>query len=154
MFHDPIQQSSFKANVFPGFFALDPFVLQNFCALREEFFVKRRVFNELRLVYVRRRHVRFFFHNIFTQSTPNGSVAATKIKHRNWTMESCNLFRLWRVPWMYLYFSSLRISWAIRLNSAVTGDFRSSLTIGMPRSPPSRVAISIGISPSSGTRNR
>src|SRR6059058_5502496 len=66
MFHDPIQQSSFKADVFPGLFALDPLVLQNFCALREELLVKRRFFNELRLIGFRRRHVRFFFHKIST----------------------------------------------------------------------------------------
>src|ERR1700751_1286544 len=64
MFHDPIQQSSFKADVFPGLFALDPFVLQNFCALREEFLIERRLFDELRLICFRRGHVRFFFHNI------------------------------------------------------------------------------------------
>src|SRR5947207_11997886 len=29
MFHDPLKQSSFKANVFTGFLALNPFVLQN-----------------------------------------------------------------------------------------------------------------------------
>src|SRR5205814_1212939 len=66
MFHDPIQQRYFKADVFPGFFALDPLVLQNFCALREELLVKRRFFNELRLIGFRRRHVRFFFHKIST----------------------------------------------------------------------------------------
>src|SRR5437899_10611087 len=67
MFHDPIQQSSFKADVFPGFFALDPLVLQNFCALRKKLLVKRRFFNELRLLCFRRRHVRLlFFHEIST----------------------------------------------------------------------------------------
>src|SRR5437773_7539225 len=74
MFHDPIQQSSFKADVFPSFFALDPLVLQNFCALRKKFLVERRLFDELRLICFRRRHVHFFFHKISTQSTPNGSV--------------------------------------------------------------------------------
>src|SRR5262249_33773402 len=52
MFQDPIQQRSFKADVFPGFFAFDPLVLQNFCALREEFLVERRLFDELRLICV------------------------------------------------------------------------------------------------------
>src|ERR1044072_9671130 len=61
MFHDPIQQSSFKADVFPGFFAFDPLVLQNFCALREELLVKRRLFDEVRLICFRRGHVHFFF---------------------------------------------------------------------------------------------
>src|SRR5262245_12235690 len=64
MFHDPIQQSSFKADVFPGFFTLDPLVLQNFRALRKELLVERRVFDELRLVSFRRGHVRLFFHKI------------------------------------------------------------------------------------------
>src|ERR1041384_6688033 len=55
MFDDPIQQSSFKADVFPGLFALDPLVLQNFCALREELLIERRIFDELRLICFRRR---------------------------------------------------------------------------------------------------
>src|SRR5215470_12708226 len=75
MFHDPIQQSSFKANVFPGLFALDPLVLQNFCALRQELLVERRLLDELRLICFRRGHVRFFFHKISTESTPNDPVA-------------------------------------------------------------------------------
>src|SRR5436309_6122190 len=62
MFHDPIQQGSLKADVFSGFFALDPLVLQNFRALGEELLVEGRVSNELRLVVFRRRHLRFFFH--------------------------------------------------------------------------------------------
>src|SRR4030095_10804873 len=47
MFQDPIQQSSFKADVFPGFFAFNPFVLQNFRALGKKLLVERRVFDEL-----------------------------------------------------------------------------------------------------------
>src|SRR5580765_6004060 len=66
MFHDPIQQSSFKADVFPGFFTLDPLVLQNFCALRKELLVERRLFDELRLICFRRRHVSLYFHKIST----------------------------------------------------------------------------------------
>src|SRR5262249_22356669 len=53
MFHDPIQQSSFKADVFPGFFALDPFMLQNFRSLSKKLLVKRRFFEELRLICLR-----------------------------------------------------------------------------------------------------
>src|SRR6059058_6088032 len=65
MFHDPIQQSSFKADVFPGFFALDPLVLQNLRSLRKKFLVKRGFLDELRLICFRKRgHVRFFFHKI------------------------------------------------------------------------------------------
>ncbi len=44
-----------------------------------------------------------------------------------------------------VYGRALRICSAILLNSAVTGDRRSSFTIGIPRSPASRVAMSIGI---------
>src|ERR1700730_11732155 len=84
MFHDPIQQGSLKADVFAGFFALDPLVLQNFRALGEELLVKGRVSNELRLVVFRRRHLRFFFHKTCGKST---------IKHLNWTRASRNLFR-------------------------------------------------------------
>src|SRR5262245_38838767 len=64
MFYDPIQWSSLKPDVFPGFFALDPFVLQNFCALCKDLLVGRRLFDELRLICFRRGHVRFFFHKI------------------------------------------------------------------------------------------
>ena len=43
-------RASFKADVFPGFFAFDPLVLQNLCTLRKELLVKRRIFDELRLI--------------------------------------------------------------------------------------------------------
>src|SRR6266566_8019835 len=59
MFHDPIQQGSFKADIFPGFFALDPLMLQNFRSLSKELLIKRRFSNELRLICFRRRHVGF-----------------------------------------------------------------------------------------------
>src|SRR5437899_12149796 len=62
MFHDPIKQSPFKADVSAGFFAFNPLMLQNFRALSEELLVKGRVSNESRLVGFRRRHLRFFFH--------------------------------------------------------------------------------------------
>src|SRR5437773_8976393 len=63
MFHDPIKQSPFKADVFTGFLALNPFVLQNLSALRKELLVKRRILDELSLIFFRRRHLRsFFFH--------------------------------------------------------------------------------------------
>src|ERR1041385_8789153 len=75
MFHNPIQQGSFKADIFPGFFALDPLMLQNFRSLSKELLVKRRFFNELRLICFRRRHVQFLFHKMFAESTPNGSMA-------------------------------------------------------------------------------
>jgi hypothetical protein len=41
MFHDPIKQSPLKADVFTGFFALNPFVFQNLRPLGKEFLVKR-----------------------------------------------------------------------------------------------------------------
>src|SRR6516225_4868289 len=64
MFHNPIQQGSFKADIFPGFFALDPLMFQNFRSLSKELRITRRFFNELRLICFRRRHVRFFFHKM------------------------------------------------------------------------------------------
>src|SRR5213592_3586040 len=57
MFHDPIEQSLFKADVFASFFAFDPFVFQNLGALGKELFIKNRIFNELRLILLRRRHL-------------------------------------------------------------------------------------------------
>jgi len=41
MFQDPIQQSSFKADVFAGFFAFNPLMLQDLRALGKELLVKR-----------------------------------------------------------------------------------------------------------------
>src|SRR5207253_3129575 len=38
MFHDPIEQRFLKADIGPGFFALDPFVFQNLLALSEKLF--------------------------------------------------------------------------------------------------------------------
>jgi len=51
MFHDPIEQCLFETDVFAGFLALDPLVLQNFRALGEEFLVENRIFNELRSLF-------------------------------------------------------------------------------------------------------
>src|SRR5207249_3699962 len=77
MFHNPIQQGPFKADIFPGFFALDPLMLQNFRSLGKKLLVKRRFSNELRLICFRRRHVCFFFHKFSSESTPNGSLITT-----------------------------------------------------------------------------
>src|SRR5438552_8799122 len=66
MFHDPIQQTLVKADVHAGFFALNPLVLQNLCALRKEFLVKDRNLNEPRLIFFRgERHLSLFFHKIW-----------------------------------------------------------------------------------------
>jgi hypothetical protein len=51
MFHNPIEQCLFETDVFAGFLALDPLVLQNFRALGEEFLVENRIFNELRSIF-------------------------------------------------------------------------------------------------------
>src|SRR5436190_7851392 len=57
VFHDPIAERFFEANISSGLFALDPFVFQNFFPLREELLVEHRVFNELRLFAFARGHV-------------------------------------------------------------------------------------------------
>src|SRR5438067_13556977 len=64
MFHDPLEQSLFKADVFAGFFALDPFVSQDLRALRKELLVENRILNELRFIFFRRRHLWLLFHTI------------------------------------------------------------------------------------------
>jgi hypothetical protein len=69
MFHDPIKQRLFEADVFAGFFALDPFVLQNFGPLGKELLVENRILNELRLTFFQTRHLSLFFHKIWDQST-------------------------------------------------------------------------------------
>jgi len=48
--NNPIEQRLLEANIGSGFLALDPLVFQNFFALRQEFFVKNGVLNELRLI--------------------------------------------------------------------------------------------------------
>src|SRR2546428_11009606 len=70
MFHNPIEKRFFKADVFPGLFALDPFMFQNLFALGQEFFVKHRVLNELRFVFLGlgNGHVDSFFHKNENQS--------------------------------------------------------------------------------------
>src|SRR5438552_16464586 len=64
MFHDPIEQSSLKADVFAGFFAFNPLMLQNLSALGEELLVECRILDELSLIFFLRWHLRFFFHKI------------------------------------------------------------------------------------------
>ena len=70
MFHDPVEERFFKADIASGFFALDPFMLQNFFPLGEELFVEDRVLNELRFVLLDfgNRHVDSFFHKNENQS--------------------------------------------------------------------------------------
>src|SRR5437763_15583227 len=68
MFHDPIKQCSLKADVFAGFFAFNPLMLQNLRALGEELLVERRILDELSLIFFRRRHRRFLFHKTCVDS--------------------------------------------------------------------------------------
>src|SRR5207245_6195183 len=86
MFHDPIKQGSFKADVFAGFFAFNPLMLQNLCPLSKELLVERRTLNESSLIFFRRRHRRFFFHKIWDKST--------KSTHWNQTAQPHHLFSL------------------------------------------------------------
>ena len=51
MFHNPVEQRFFKANVGAGLFALDPLVFQNFFALGQKFLVEDRIFQELRTLF-------------------------------------------------------------------------------------------------------
>src|SRR3954471_6772090 len=62
VFHDPIAERFFEADISPGFLALDPFMFQNFFPLREELLVEHGVFNELRLFAFSRHHVGTVFH--------------------------------------------------------------------------------------------
>src|SRR4029453_4472292 len=71
VFHDPIKQCFFEADVFAGFFALNPLVFQNFGPLGKELLVKNRILDELRLTFFQRRHLSLFFHKIWDQSTSN-----------------------------------------------------------------------------------
>ena len=50
MFHDPIQQGFFKADISSGFFAFDPLMSQNLGTLGEKLLVQDRIPNELRVV--------------------------------------------------------------------------------------------------------
>src|SRR5687768_15969964 len=62
IFHDPIEQRPFKADISPGLFALDPFVFQNLFSLGKEFLVENRVLHELGLLPLGGRHVGTVFH--------------------------------------------------------------------------------------------
>ncbi len=41
MVHGPVHECFFKANIMPCFFALNPFIAQNFLPLSDELFVER-----------------------------------------------------------------------------------------------------------------
>jgi hypothetical protein len=69
MFHDPIEQGPFKADVFSGLFAFDPLVFQNLGTLREKLLVQDRILNELGLILLQKRHLRIVFHKIGDEST-------------------------------------------------------------------------------------
>src|SRR5438067_13668306 len=78
MFHDPIEQSSLKADVFAGFFAFNPLMLQNLSALGEELLVECRILDELSLIFFRRRHLGFlFFHKTCLESTKSTHQSST-----------------------------------------------------------------------------
>ena len=47
MFDDPIGEGALKANVVPGFFRLNPLVLQNLFALRLKLTVKRGTLQQI-----------------------------------------------------------------------------------------------------------
>ena len=57
MFHDPVEQSLFETNVMTGFFALNPFVTQDFFALGKELLVEQRFPNEFAGIVCRSDHV-------------------------------------------------------------------------------------------------
>src|SRR5205807_4050359 len=80
----PFKQSSFKANVFAGLLALNPFMLQNLRAFGKKLLIKRRILDELNLIFFRRRHLGFFFfHKTSIQSTKS---------IRDWTCQPLGLF--------------------------------------------------------------
>src|SRR4051812_10461417 len=74
MFHDPIEKRFFKADVLAGFFALDPFVFQNFLSFGQELFVEHGVLDEVRLVLLGRWHWRTCFHKNENQSTRSALI--------------------------------------------------------------------------------
>jgi hypothetical protein len=80
MFHDPIKQRPFETDVFAGFFALDPLVLQDLGALGKELLVENRILNELRW------HLSLLFHKIWDRST--------KLNYWNSTGKASYLFSL------------------------------------------------------------
>jgi len=57
MFHDPIEESSFKADVVPSLFALNPFMAQNLLALCQELLIKHGILYQFRGVLVRGFHL-------------------------------------------------------------------------------------------------
>ena len=92
--HDPIKQCFFEADVFAGFFALNPLVFQNLGALGKELLVENRILDELRLSFFRgKRHLSLFFHEIWDQSTPN-ALGMAKSNHWNSTGKPSYLFSL------------------------------------------------------------
>jgi len=86
MFHDPIQQSLLKADISSGFLAFDPLMFQNLGTLRQKLLVQDRILNEMRMIRLRRWHLRSFFHKIGYEST--------KSKQLNSTEQPSDLFNL------------------------------------------------------------
>ena len=56
MFHDPVEECFFKADVVTGFFTPEPFVAENLLALGEEFLVEERLLHEIVLFVSREAH--------------------------------------------------------------------------------------------------
>jgi len=46
MFHDPVEEGLFKANIMAGFLAFDPFVAQDLFPFSEEFLVEQGLADE------------------------------------------------------------------------------------------------------------
>ena len=57
MLDDPVEQGLFETNVVARFFALNPFVPQDFFALGKELLVEQRFPNEFARVVCRSSHV-------------------------------------------------------------------------------------------------
>lgn len=56
MLHDPVEQRSFKPDIVPDLFALDPLVAKDFFSLRQEFLVQGRILYQIRGVILRGFH--------------------------------------------------------------------------------------------------
>jgi hypothetical protein len=59
MFHDPVEECFFKADVVTGFFTPEPFMAEDFLALGEELLVEQRFFDEVSVFVGRMAHICF-----------------------------------------------------------------------------------------------
>jgi hypothetical protein len=67
MFDDPVEESTLKADIVPGFLAFNPFMAQYLLALGQELLVEHRIFHQLCGVFFRGFH-----YSIGGVSTSNG----------------------------------------------------------------------------------